>query len=242
MPRLPLLFLHGAGGVRQIWQHQLLAFPTASAADLPGRGGLPLPAGRRTVDAYLAAVRARVLAPASRVLVGHSLGAAIALAWATAAPDEVRGLALLGLCERLTVPAAVWEALRSGEPRQREGLTRWWFGPSASARLREKARAALAAVPDEVLLADFEAAARFDASPALDRLAAVPAARRIPALLLVGAADALTPPACVHGLHARLPTSSLVVVEAAGHLAMLEQPRAVNAALRAFVDGLEAGA
>ncbi|MDR7485446.1 MAG: alpha/beta fold hydrolase [Armatimonadota bacterium] len=242
MPRLPLLFLHGAGGVSQVWQHQLLAFPTAKAADLPGRGGPPLPAGRSTVDAYLAAVRARAVGRAPRVLVGHSLGAAIALAWAAAAPDEVQGLALLGLCERLPVPAAVWEALRSGDPRQRERLTRWWFGPTASARLREKARAALAAMPREVLLADFGAAARFDASAALDRLATLPAASRIPALLLIGEADALTPPDCARRLHARLPASSLVVVQDAGHLAMLEQPRAVNAALRAFVDGLEAAA
>ena len=54
-------------------------------------------------------------------------------------------------------------------------------------------------------------------------------------LVLVGAEDVLTPPAEAATMAAAIPRARLDVIPAAGHLANLENPAAVNAVLRAFL-------
>jgi pimeloyl-ACP methyl ester carboxylesterase len=58
---------------------------------------------------------------------------------------------------------------------------------------------------------------------------------RVPTLLLVGEEDVLTPPAEAEAMAAAIPGSRLLVVPRAGHLASLEQPQAVNAAVSSFL-------
>ena len=53
-----------------------------------------------------------------------------------------------------------------------------------------------------------------------------------PTLVLVGRQDALTPVAIHEEMAAAIPNAALVVVEQCGHLSPLEQPQAVTAALR----------
>jgi 3-oxoadipate enol-lactonase len=57
-----------------------------------------------------------------------------------------------------------------------------------------------------------------------------------PTLILVGAEDAVSPPAVADGMHHRIEGSDLVVIPEAGHLASLEQPAAFNEALARFLD------
>ncbi len=60
----------------------------------------------------------------------------------------------------------------------------------------------------------------------------------VPTLVLVGEHDALTPPADAAAMAAAIPGARLVVViPRAGHLSPLENPRAVNRALRDFLAG-----
>ena len=58
----------------------------------------------------------------------------------------------------------------------------------------------------------------------------------VPTLVLVGADDRANPPAESEKLHAGIPGSRLVVVPRAGHSSTVEEPAAVTAALRAFLD------
>jgi pimeloyl-ACP methyl ester carboxylesterase len=60
----------------------------------------------------------------------------------------------------------------------------------------------------------------------------------VPALVVVGGADALTPPPLAQALAAALPDARLATIEWAGHLANLEQPDAFNAALHSFLDSI----
>jgi 3-oxoadipate enol-lactonase len=57
----------------------------------------------------------------------------------------------------------------------------------------------------------------------------------VPTLVLVGAEDVLTPPEESATMAAAIPRARLDVVPAAGHLANLENPDALNAALLAFL-------
>ena len=54
----------------------------------------------------------------------------------------------------------------------------------------------------------------------------------VPTLVLVGREDALTPLADHEEMAARIPRAKLVVIERSGHLSPLEQPEAVTAVLR----------
>jgi len=64
---------------------------------------------------------------------------------------------------------------------------------------------------------------------------------RVPALLVAGAEDAITPPACLEAAEAIIPQSKLLIVPDAGHLTPLEQPAVFNAAVLAFLRELPAG-
>ena len=57
-----------------------------------------------------------------------------------------------------------------------------------------------------------------------------------PALVVVGAEDAITPPSTAEDLQRRLPGAGLVVVPRAGHLSNIEQPEAFTAALAHFLE------
>jgi pimeloyl-ACP methyl ester carboxylesterase len=57
---------------------------------------------------------------------------------------------------------------------------------------------------------------------------------RAPASVIVGQHDRVTPPATAVELVGVLPDATLVVVEHAGHMAMLERPAEVNHELRVF--------
>lgn len=56
-----------------------------------------------------------------------------------------------------------------------------------------------------------------------------------PTLIIVGDADAITPPEAAEEMHEALPHSRLVTISHAGHLTTLEQPEAVADALSEFL-------
>jgi len=97
--------------------------------------------------------------------------------------------------------------------------------PALVASLRERI---LAIPPQAIANALHGLAARADSRETLPTIA-------VPTLVLVGAEDVLTPPSEAALLAAAIPKARLDVIPAAGHLANLEKPAAVNAALRAFL-------
>lgn len=65
---------------------------------------------------------------------------------------------------------------------------------------------------------------------------------RVPAHIVVGDEDTLTPPAMSRAMAVRIPGARLTVIEGAGHLSNIEQPRAFNRAVLAFLMEHRAGA
>lgn len=228
---LPLVFIHGAGGVGQLWQNQLLAFPGSVAPDLPGHpsgvGCSTVPEYARWLDGYLLDHGLR-----QSVLVGHSLGGAIVLQNALDDPGALRGIVLVGTGARLRVREEFFTVLRDHFDDAVEELLRWWFTPAASPRVVERARQALRTVPASVIHDDFWATQHFDL---LERVGEI----RLPALILCGRDDRLTPVKYSEYLAHQITGSQLVVIPGAGHMALLEQPRACNDAIAAFVNALD---
>jgi pimeloyl-ACP methyl ester carboxylesterase len=118
-------------------------------------------------------------------------------------------------------------ALAVGEPMLAKLLS-----PGAPEALRQEVRAIIAANQGPgVAAAQRSMAARPDSTALLEQVT-------VPALVVVGADDALTPPREAHTLHAGIKNSQLVEIPGAGHLANIEAPEAFNAAVLAFLGGM----
>lgn len=229
-PPIPLVLIHGAGAVGRIWQNQLLAFPRAVAPDLPGH---PAGTGLSTVP-DMAAWVLEFLAQRGLercVLGGYSVGGAVVLEAALSAPDRFRGLLLIATGARLRVRPGFFDLLAGDYDAAVEELLRWWFSPSASPRVVERARMALRMVSPAVVHDDFWAANQFDA---MDRVGGI----TLPTLVLCGEEDRLAPVKYSEYLHERIAGAQLVVIPNAGHMVVLEQPRATNEAIAAFLRAL----
>ncbi|MBL8511569.1 MAG: alpha/beta hydrolase [Betaproteobacteria bacterium] len=121
---VPIVFLHGLAGTHRYWQAlEQTPFPPGRRivlVDLLGFGDSPKPWSRYTVERHLQALQAaladRLGADAPVVLVGHSLGAVLALAYASRCPQQVRGLLLLSLpCFKNETAARRWvNSVRGG--------------------------------------------------------------------------------------------------------------------------------
>jgi pimeloyl-ACP methyl ester carboxylesterase len=109
------------------------------------------------------------------------------------------------------------------------------FGPKPSPAQVRFVEEMLAAVPSDVWLSLLPALYVFDLNhvcPVLD----------VPVLVMVGAHDRLTPPHAAERMAEAIPLAELVVVDGAGHTAMLERPDEFNAQLRRFVARVERAA
>jgi len=181
------------------------------------------------------------LAPA--VLVGSSMGAAIAVEVALAHPAAVRGLVLVSpVLDRDARLEAVLRAWRgheapASEQRVRE-LLPWLLGREylAHAGRREAIAAAWRAMgartPAATLRRHADAVLAWlgTRSSALDRIEA-------PALVVVGAEDLLAPPSHAESVATRL-RAPLAVLEGAGHAPAVERADELNALVRDFVGRL----
>jgi len=148
------------------------------------------------------------------------------------------------------IPAAVFIDTRAGAdtPEVREGrgetirilgedgFDAFWklqepklFGPEAPPDVVERARAIAAEQPITNLVATLQAlASRPDSRETASSL-------DVPALVIVGEEDGLTPPIEAEQLAELLPIAQLVRIPGAGHLTPLEQPTRVNEELMVFL-------
>jgi pimeloyl-ACP methyl ester carboxylesterase len=67
----------------------------------------------------------------------------------------------------------------------------------------------------------------------------LPTLEGLPTLFMVGAEDAITPPAMSEAMAKGIPGAKLAVIAHAGHLTPLEQPEAFNRQLQLFLQPLE---
>ena len=231
----PLVFIHGSGDSARCWdgviQHLGELARGAVALDLPGHGGrvgepLPDPA---TVAAYAAGVRRDIEGRglAGMILVGHSLGSAIALRLALDAADLVERVALIGAGARLRVLPALLELARAQPEVAWRQVVELGHAPGHEAVAEADASAAPPAAPD-ALYRDLSACDTFDVMAELGGV-------RQPALVIVGAADRLTPPKYAAYLVEHLPHATLVTIPDAGHYVMDEAPEAVATSLREWL-------
>jgi pimeloyl-ACP methyl ester carboxylesterase len=211
--------------------------PRLYAAQLPAlwRFG-PVMIADHTRDDTMARIAGRILdtAPPRFALAGLSMGGYIALEIMRQAAERVARLALLDTGSRADTPEAS-DRRRVNIARAQAGAFEDVIGPQFPLYVHP-ARADDAALKSEYLAMCREVGpqayvrqqraimTRVDSRPLL-------ASIRCPTLVLVGAQDQATPPALAEEMAAAIPDARLVTVPDCGHLATMEQPQSVTAAL-----------
>ena len=232
----PIILLHGAGGTHLHYPPELrrLNGYQVFAPDLPGHGkseGL----GRQTIPDYAQAIREFMddLNLPAALLIGHSMGSAIALQLALDTPDRVLALVLLGSGSRLRVAPSILDntASEATFPLAVKTITEWSYSPQSPAHLKELAAQRMSETRPAVLHGDFIACDNFDLSESLPEI-------HQPTQLICGADDKLTPPKYSKYLQENLPNAQLEIIPEAGHMVMLEQPHPVAETIEAFIQTL----
>ena len=232
--RPTLVLVHGSGGSARAWSCQVNPLDhwfNVAALDLPGHGNSAGPCKDRIEDYAAWLIRTlKALDPPNRpFLVGASMGAAVAIDAVLTEPECFQGLILIGAGARLYVEPGLISALRLNDREALRIFNESLFAPGADRMLVDRSYEILAMTDPEVLERDLSACAGFDRR---DRIGSI----RRPVLVLCGAQDRLTPPELTRTLAEAMPMARCLVIGRSGHLVMIEQHRAVNSAVKDFID------
>ncbi len=231
-----VLLVHGAGMDRTVWnlQTRFLAHHgyAAMAVDLPGHGGSdgPLLHTVGEMADWLGEV-VDALAWGPIRLVGHSMGALIAME-AAAARDDVERLVLMGAAMAMPVHPDLLGAAERNEVLAPALMTAWGHGtrahvagnPTPGLWMVGGGQALLERAAPGVIANDLAACNAYEAGDVAQRV-------RCPVTVLVGSDDRMTPPRAAAALVAGFSEVEVVHLDGIGHSMMSEAPAQVRNAL-----------
>ena len=238
-PKKPtLVFVHGAGLDHSVFGLQSRYFGyhghNVLALDLPGHGrseGPPLAGVAAMADWVFSVLDAQDIAAAG--IVGHSMGALIALEAANRRPERVERIACIGVAYPMKVSEAFLEAARRNEQAAFDMETIWGHAPQVALGANPNpgmwmygdALARLARLAPGVLYNDLKACNDY-----VSDFANV----KCPVLFILGRRDVMTPPRAAMLLQEKIGGARTRLVELSGHSLMAEAPDATLDALAAF--------
>lgn len=230
-----VLFIHGAGGnietLGPIW-HSLQANVNLAAINLPGRKD---PRNSLdTISALAAYAMGFIAGSASQKpwLIGHSLGAAIALEVASKWQDMLHGLVLCNTAPTLPLSEAFMLSLNSNFSPTMNRFICSAYGPQAPPALIEECLKLVQDLPRETMLNDFKACRTYNSLPYLKHI-------KLPVLVLTGLNDIITKPSEGQKLADRLDNARLVGIGGAGHMAPYEMPERMTEEILVFIHSHE---
>jgi 3-oxoadipate enol-lactonase len=244
-----LLLIHGFPLDRHMWDSQLRELSSEVGVivpDLRGHGQSEVPPGPYSMDQHADDLAGLLdhLGVRRVILGGLSMGGYVAFAFWRRHASRVQALILadtraeadsvVARVNRDAMAARVQEA--GVEALVEEMLPRLLAPESlANPRLADQVKAMIRRQkPAGVIAALAGLRDRPDSQPTLSTIT-------VPTLLLAGEADRLTPPEGMMTMAKAIRNAQLVVVPRAGHLSPLENPRAFNSAVRAFLRTLTSG-
>ena len=229
---MKLVFIPGAGNTGLAWRYQTEHFPDSEAVSLPGH-----PEGKpcASVDDYTNWLHQYILAQgySELILVGHSMGGAIAQTYALSYPEGVKGLVLIGSGARLRVSPEFLRLLDEGSSHSPD-----WFKdfiePLYSRvvpHFRKVVIEKVVEVGAGVQLNDFRCCDKFDIMDKVHRI-------EVSTLVICGSEDEMTPAKYSQYLATKIDGARLVIIEGGTHLAFMEKPEEVNQAIEEFMGSL----
>lgn len=233
-----LLFLHGAGGEAAVWESQAAYFRglhPVYRVELPGHG-LSSGDGEDDIAAYAEWVHGIIkkgLPSHEWVIVGHSMGGAIALQLALEYPSFAIGLILVGTGAKLRVLPIILKMLERDPESFFKLIDLAAFCSSTPPEVRRIASESMRRCAPKVILKDFTACDHFDVRSRLREIT-------LPCLIACGENDKLTPLKYSQYLRQNLSSGRLLLIPDAGHMVMIENPEPLNEAIKAFLDEISA--
>lgn len=240
----PTVFLHAFPLDHTIWTQVLerMKRPVrAITPDLRGHGLSEAPEGVYTMEILAGDVRALLdhIGVERAILVGHSIGGYVALAFARLYPQRLAGLALVA-----TQAGADTPERRASRYAQAQEVMKKGMGPIADdlanrlTRDRDLAqrlhKIMMAMQPTGCAGALLGMAERSDSFPMLGSI-------QSPTVVIAGTEDAIIPTEVALKMAEAIPDCRLVEIAGAGHVPMLECPDQVALALDELIARVEAG-
>lgn len=227
------VFIPGSGGDHTLWLYVLNELKddfNLLAIELPGHGSSG-GKGEEEVGAYVDWVRDILAAfeVTKPILVGHSLGAAIALTFAIRYPEKISAAVAIGGGARMPVNTMILDSIH----KDLKGLMAFTAKIAVAKKNREQLTPILTARspnPD-TLYGDFKACDRLDLDNDLGRI-------KIPTLIVCGTEDKMTPPELSQAMQEKIPGSRLALIPETGHMVMLEEPHRLAEILGSFARGI----
>jgi pimeloyl-ACP methyl ester carboxylesterase len=241
-----IVFVHGLAATSNVWhaqratlskQFRVIVYDrSGSGRSQPGRDGYSIDKWCEELASLL-----DYLAVPSAIVVGHSLGSAIALRFAARHPDRTTALVLAGGEAELTTEAkqTLTERARTIEAQGLGAVVDSWLAGVLSAATRE-ANPALAGLVREMFLGNDARTYALHCLALRDGAARIEHGRIVcPTLLMVGDQDLVTPLSWQRGIAAGIANSRIRIIPSTAHMTMLECPAMFNAVLLEFVATVE---
>ena len=240
----PIVLIHGYPFNRSLWTEQTEALNSkyrVVAPDLRGFGESDSSEGTATMARMAEDLAALMdaLAIEQAVIGGLSMGGYVALAFARMFPARVKALVLADTRAQAdseegkqTRHQQAEKALSEGMAGIADAMLPKLLTPDTVSKRPELVKRVrdmmLKTKPDGAAAALLGMAERDDQTEFISSI-------RVPALILVGREDAITPVADSEKMQSRIEGSRLVVIENAGHVSNLEQTEQFNDALLGFL-------
>jgi len=244
----PLLLVHGFPLDHTMWRHQIAHFKTTHrviAPDLRGFGRSSATPGTVTMKQFasdLAAILPALGENQPVIFCGLSMGGYIAWQFVEHHRSKLAALILCDTKAASDTTEAKTARLEAADRLEREGtsflaetMLPKLFGQqlldSPSEYVRETSAVILRTDPRACAAAQRGMAERADYRPHLGHI-------DLPTLVVCGEKDLISPTKEMQDVAAAIPGSQYVEIPAAGHMAPLEKPAAVNAAFDTFLQSL----
>ena len=237
--RPAVVFLHGAGMDHTVWALQTRWFAhhgrSVLALDQPGHGRSPGPA-LRSIEEMAELTRSVIASVGAQrvVLVGHSMGALVALEAAARLGAVASGLALLGATPQMPVHPELLAAAERGEHGAVDLMVTWSVGRAAQLGRNDAPGLWLTGAALRLLERADRKSLAADLAACDGYRGAIAAAARCtcPTLLILGGDDRMTPPAKGADFARAFANGRAAMLHQAGHMMMLEDPGGTLAALK----------
>jgi 3-oxoadipate enol-lactonase len=242
---IPVVFIHGFPFSHLMWEPQMKALPNhfrAITYDIRGHGESSVGDGQYSIEFFVDDLLGLLdhLVIDKAILCGLSMGGYIALRAYELFPDRIRGLVLCDTKSeadtneaKLKRSAIVRTVKTAGVPVFADDFANLVFArqsfqthPDIIENMKSVMRANS---PLGISGAALALGIRTDTTPILSQI-------KVPTLILVGAEDALTPPAVAEAMQKQIPGAEIHIIPAAGHMSNLENPAEFNRHLVEFLN------
>ncbi len=230
-----LLFIHGSGSNLRMWDPQIEYFKKQNrviALSLPGHAGsdqMNVPITIENYVKFVAKFIERICEDKKPIIVGHSMGSAIAQLIALSESEYIKGIILIGSGAKLKVMEMIFDFLSSNyDDFIKMGSTLAFSSKLKDKNIIEKYQEIGKLTQAFIARADFQACNDFDIMKKVEDI-------KLPTLIITGSDDKLTPVKYANYLAQKIKNSEMHIIDKAGHVVNIEKSTEVNEIIEKFL-------